>query len=138
MIIRKLELNDYNKGFLELLDQLSDTPKISKTEFENHLKNVNSNIFVIEKDNVIVASGSVLIEKKIIHNGGKVGHMEDIVVHKSNRGEKLGQIIVEHLINFAKEKGCYKIIADCKDELLKFYNKTGFEQRGIQIAIYFE
>jgi glucosamine-phosphate N-acetyltransferase len=137
MIIRKLELNDYDKGFLELLDQLSDTPKISKEEFENHLKDVNSNIFVIEKDNVIVASGSLLIEKKIIHSGGKVGHMEDIVVHKSNRGEKLGQIIVEHLIKFAKDEGCYKIIADCKDELLKFYNKTGFERRGLQIAIYF-
>ena len=63
--------------------------------------------------------------------------MEDIVVHKSNRGEKLGQIIVEHLIKFAKDEGCYKIIADCKDELLKFYNKTGFERRGLQIAIYF-
>jgi glucosamine-phosphate N-acetyltransferase len=137
MIIRKLELNDYDKGFLELLDQLSDTPKISKEEFEIHLNNVNSNIFVIEKNNVIVASGSLLIEKKIIHSGGKVGHMEDIVVHKSNRGEKLGQIIVEHLIKFAKDEGCYKIIADCKDELLKFYNKTGFERRGLQIAIYF-
>lgn len=137
MIIRKLELNDYDKGFLELLDQLSDTPKISKEEFENHLKDVNSNIFVIEKDNVIVASGSLLIEKKIIHSGGKVGHMEDIVVHKANRGEKLGQIIVDHLIKFAKDEGCYKIIADCKDELLKFYNKTGFERRGLQIAIYF-
>jgi glucosamine-phosphate N-acetyltransferase len=137
MIIRKLELNDYDKGFLELLDQLSDTPKISKEEFENHLKDVNSNIFVIEKDNVIVASGSLLIEKKIIHSGGKVGHMEDIVVHKANRGEKLGQIIVEHLIKFAKDEDCYKIIADCKDELLKFYNKTGFERRGLQIAIYF-
>ena len=64
MIIRKLELNDYDKGFLELLDQLSDTPKISKEEFEIHLNDVNSNIFVIEKDNVIVASGSLLIEKK--------------------------------------------------------------------------
>lgn len=137
MIIRKLELNDYDKGFLELLDQLSDTPKISREEFENHLKDVNSNIFVIEKDNVIVASGSLLIEKKIIHSGGKVGHMEDIVVHKANRGEKLGQIIVDHLIKFAKDEGCYKIIADCKDELLKFYNKTGFERRGLQIAIYF-
>ena len=35
MIIRKLELNDYDKGFLELLDQLSDTPKYPKKNLKS-------------------------------------------------------------------------------------------------------
>ena len=137
MEIRTIETSDYDKGYLELLSQLTDTPFLTREEFNKILQNINSEIYVIEKDNKIVASGTLLIEKKIIHKGGLVGHMEDIVVDKSNRGDKLGQKIVNFLINKAKEKGCYKIIADCKDELLAFYQKTGYERRGIQIAYYF-
>ena len=137
MEIRTIETSDYDKGYLELLGQLTDTPFLTREEFNKILENINSEIYVIEKDNKIVASGTLLIEKKIIHKGGLVGHMEDIVVDKSNRGDKLGQKIVNFLINKAKEKGCYKIIADCKDELLAFYQKTGYERRGIQIAYYF-
>ena len=137
MEIRTIEASDYDKGYLELLSQLTDTPFLTREEFNKILQNINSEIYVIEKDNKIVASGTLLIEKKIIHKGGLVGHMEDIVVDKSNRGDKLGQKIVHFLINKAKEKGCYKIIADCKDELLPFYQKTGYEKKGIQIAYYF-
>lgn len=137
MEIRTIEASDYDKGYLELLSQLTDTPFLTREEFNKILQNINSEIYVIEKDNKIVASGTLLLEKKIIHKGGLVGHMEDIVVDKSNRGDKLGQKIVNFLINKAKEKGCYKIIADCKDELLAFYQKTGYKRRGIQIAYYF-
>ena len=137
MEIRTIEASDYDKGYLELLGQLTDTPFLTREEFNKILQNINSEIYVIEKDNKIVASGTLLLEKKIIHKGGLVGHMEDIVVDKSNRGDKLGQKIVNFLINKAKEKGCYKIIADCKDELFAFYQKTGYEKRGIQIAYYF-
>jgi hypothetical protein len=41
------------------------------------------------------------------------------------------------MIDKARESGAYKIIADCKTELLSFYSKNGFQKKGEQIAIYF-
>jgi glucosamine-phosphate N-acetyltransferase len=32
-----------------------------------------------------------MIEKKLIHGAGKVGHIEDVVVDETYRGKKLGQ-----------------------------------------------
>ena len=135
--IRKLEKNDYNKGYLNLLKQLTNTSDISFKKFCNHFDNINSNIFVIENNNSIIASGSLLIEKKFIHNMSSVGHVEDVVVNKNYRGMNLGKKIVEYLVNFAREEGCYKIILNCKKELTKFYEKNNFKSNGIQMSLYF-
>ena len=136
-MIRNLQLEDYDKNYFELLSQLTSSPKITFEEFKNIYQNINNNVFVIEEDGIIVASGTLLIEQKFIHQGGKVGHMEDIVVHQDYRNKKYGYQIVSFLIEKAKEKKCYKIIADCQESLLNFYSKNGFHSHGHQIALYF-
>ena len=39
----------------------------------------------------VVAAGTLLVELKVIHSCGTVGHVEDVVVAASCRGLKLGQ-----------------------------------------------
>ncbi|KAJ4752716.1 Glucosamine 6-phosphate N-acetyltransferase, partial [Rhynchospora pubera] len=85
----------------------------------------------------IFASGSVLIERKFIRGGGKVGHIEDVVVDKAARRIQLGQRIVDHLVHYAKTVGCYKVILDCKPDLREFYKKCGFVESNVQMALYF-
>ena len=135
--IRKLEINDYYKGYMNLLKQLTNASDISYEDFCNHFNKINSDIFVIENNNSIIASGSLLIEKKFIHNMSSVGHIEDIVVSKDYRGNNLGKKLVEYLINIAKKEKCYKIILNCKKELKNFYEKNNFKKNGIQMSIYF-
>ena len=139
LIIRNIELEDYDKKYLELLNQLTDCPKIDYKDFEKIFKKIRENIFVIEDlvEKKIIASGTLLIEQKFIHQGGLVGHMEDIVIDKDYRGKNLGKMLVNHLIEYGKNKNCYKIIADCKENLVFFYEKTGFKKNGAQISIYF-
>jgi len=138
MNIRKLEKTDYFKGFVNLLGQLTDAPKMSYDDFEtNFNKLINEHIYVIELDGIIIATGTLLIEQKFIHNGGKCGHIEDIVVHKDYRGKDIGKMIIEFLSNFGYHKGCYKVILDCKPELEVFYEKCGFIQKGSQMSFYF-
>ena len=43
----------------------------------------------------IVGSITVLIEEKLIHNFGKVAHIEDVVVDESMRGFGLGKKLLE-------------------------------------------
>lgn len=140
-MIRKLAKSDFNNKYLDLLDQLSSTNQenITYDKFElfiNQLNN-NHNIYVIEKNNKIIASGTLLIENKIIHNFGKVGHIEDIVVDFNERGSGLGKLIINHLIETAKNLNCYKIILNCNESNVKFYEKCGFVKKELEMVIYF-
>lgn len=138
MNIRKLEKSDYYKGFIELLRQLTDAPKMSYEDFCKCYDNlVNEYIYVSEMDNIIVSTGTLLVEQKFVHNGGKCGHIEDIVVHKDYRGKDLGKTMIEYLSNKGFHKGCYKVILDCKPEIENFYEKCGFTQKGSQMSFYF-
>lgn len=138
-IFRKLEESDYNKNYLQLLSQLTEVGHITSKKFSNILDKIQSQIWVFEdtQSNKIVASASILLEQKIIHEGGIVAHLEDVVVDKEYRGNQLGKKLIELIVEKARESGAYKIIADCKPELLSFYSKNGFEKKGEQIAIYF-
>ena len=138
-IFRKLEESDYHKNYLQLLSQLTQVEHITPEEFSNILAKIQSQIWVFEDTavNKIVASASIFLEQKFIHGGGIVAHLEDVVVDQSYRGNQLGQKLIASIVEIAKNSGAYKIIADCKTELLSFYSKNGFEKRGEQIAIYF-
>ena len=136
---RKLEETDYHKNYLELLSQLTQVGHICPEEFANIFSKIQSQIWVIEDTitNKIVASASIFLEQKFIHEGGIVAHLEDVVVDQMYRGNQLGQKLIANIVEKARESGAYKIIADCKPELISFYSKNGFEKRGEQIAIYF-
>ena len=136
-MIRNLQIEDYDKQYFSLLSQLTSANTLSKKKFQNIFNQIKDNVFVIEEDGKIVASGTLLIEQKFIHDGGLVAHMEDIVVDQDYRKKGYGYQIVSYLIKVAKEKGCYKIIADCHETLLNFYSKNGFHSHGHQIAFYF-
>jgi glucosamine-phosphate N-acetyltransferase len=48
-------------------------------------------ITVIEDENKeIIASATLLVEHKFLHECGNIGHIEDVVVHDSQRGKRLG------------------------------------------------
>lgn len=138
--IRHLEKEDYCKRYIHLLKQLStiDENKITKNDFDSFVNNLNDNhqIYVIEKDNQIVGSITLIIENKIIHNFGKVCHIEDVVVDKNIRGRSLGK----KLLNFAKEfsikNNCYKIILNCDEKNVIFYENCGFEKKELEMVMY--
>ncbi len=134
---RRLEKGDFQKNYLELLKQLTVIGDISKEKYEATFDKIGAEVWVIEFEGKIIASVSLLLEQKVIHECGIVGHLEDVVVDKDYRKYGLGKFIIERIIKIAKERGCYKLIGDCKSELLGFYEKNGFESKCVQISIYF-
>jgi glucosamine-phosphate N-acetyltransferase len=134
---RLLEKEDYNRGYLDLLKQLTVIGNISNEKFYDILDKIKTEIWIIEDNNKIIASASLFLEQKIIHECGVVGHLEDVVIDEKYRSIGLGKFIICKMINIAKERGCYKLIGDCKSELVEFYKKNGFESNSVQISIYF-
>ena len=128
--IRKLQKKDLQKGFLTTLDSLKMASNIDKNKAEEVFEKINSNpnhiIAIAELDEKIIGSATLLIEPKFIHDGGLVGHIEDVVVDKNFQGQKIGNEIIKFLLEFAKNQGCYKTILNCTDDVKEFYEKVGF------------
>ena len=141
-IIRNIDYTDIGRKYYELLGQLTqmnpNTMDHEKTiEFLDSL-NQHHCIFVIEQESnkEIVASGTLFVENKLIRNYGKVGHIEDIVVHEKMRGYGLGKKMIEHLSDESKKTGCYKTILYCSDENVGFYEKCEYKRKCTQMVKY--
>lgn len=131
-IIRELRKEDILNGFLTTLDSLRKASDIGIDKAMKIFEKINSNpdhiIVVAELDGKIVGTTTLLIEQKFIHDGGVVGHIEDVVVNKDYHGQKIGEKIMKYLLKIAKNRGCYKTILDCTDDVKPFYEKLGFKQ----------
>lgn len=132
--IRKLQKKDIYNGFLLSLDSLRKSshikPKKANLIFDKISKNPHQVIYVAVQDSKVIGSASILIEQKFIHDGGNVGHIEDVAVKKEFQGKGVGQKIVTELLRYAEKHGCYKTILDCTDDLIPFYEKIGFKRHS--------
>ena len=133
MEIRRLQKNDVSldSEFFPILNQLSETVDWHKLEF-GHLWDAYENdkgmhVLVVEKYGKIIGTGAVFVEQKFLRGGGKVGHIEDVVVDNRSREKGMGKAIIGSLIDIAKEEGCYKVILNCSNENVPFYIKCGFK-----------
>ena len=134
IIIREIEEDDLENGFLETLDFLRNASDLDKNKAKEILKKIKQNtnhiIYVAIDNKKIVGSTTLLIEQKFIHDGGLVGHIEDVVVRKDYEGKGIGIKLVTSLLERAKEKNCYKTILDCKDDVKQFYERIGFKRES--------
>ena len=138
MKIRELVENDY-ENYLILINQFRKT-NFSKEDFIEKLKKIksNSNIFVIEHDNILIGTGTLLYETKFIYNICKLAHIEDICIHNEYRQYGYGKLLIKYLIEEAKKQNCYKVTLYCEDSLEGFYKSNGLEKRGIMMNKYFD
>jgi glucosamine-phosphate N-acetyltransferase len=141
-IIRELKEEDLSNGFIETLSNLSEVGKLAndtirKREILSEIKDKNYRIVIAEdnQNHQIIGSATLLIEQKFIHNGGKAGHIEDVVTRKGYEGKGIGREILKELIKIAKDNECYKIILDCDEKLVKFYEKLGFKKHSIMMRL---
>jgi glucosamine-phosphate N-acetyltransferase len=137
-LIRKLSNNDYCQ-YLELINDFR--PSIfNENEFKENLNKINlsSDIWIIEKDNKLIATGTIIYENKFIFNICKCCHIEDICVKKGLRNFGYGKIMMNYLIDEAKKNNCYKINLVCNKDTSKFYKSCNFEERGVQMSYLIE
>ena len=139
--IENLKKQDYSKNYLFLLKQLSsglNPDTISKEKFDDFIDNLNDNhIIIILIDNEIdkiIGSVTILKEQKIIHNMGKVAHIEDVIIDNNYRGYGLGKKMIEQAKFLSKD--CYKISLNCSDPNIDFYQKCNFSLKENQMTIY--
>jgi GNAT superfamily N-acetyltransferase len=95
-------------------------------------------IVIKEKGNEIVRAFLYLM-----HNGQHsepFGLMEDVFVEEEFRGKGHGKIIVEKVIEEARNRNCYKLICTSrysKPKVHEMYLSLGFEEQGKEFRINF-
>lgn len=143
VVIRPVAVDDaVNGGFFEVLSQLTEAPTLPRDQFERLLCEQQRQdmrltlVAVNTSSGRVVGTGSVLIECKFIRGGKPCGHIEDIVVDKAARGANVGKRVISQLVDFCKQRGCYKVILDCADYNVPFYERCGFVTKELQMVQY--
>jgi glucosamine-phosphate N-acetyltransferase len=133
--IREIKEIDLKNGYFSTLKNLSElgSIEVNMVKAEQTLNNIIANphhrIFVaIDRATAeVIGATTLLVEQKLIHSGGKAGHIEDVVTRKGFEGMGIGSALISHALRFAKNAGCYKVVLDCSDANIKFYQRAGFK-----------
>ena len=135
MEIRKIKKSDLSNGFLETLGSLRDV-KISLDQAKQILKrreDLEIETYVAVIDKAVVGTVSLIFEPKFLYKGVIAAHLEDLSVHANHQSLGIGGALIQHCINEAINRKCYKIILNCTKEMKKYYKKHGFKKTNLQL-----
>jgi len=149
--IRKANLDDlsvllmFEQGLIEAERPMDPTIKdgnISYYDISLLIKNDNSDVFVVEIDNEIVASGyAKILDDRPYLKHDKQGYLGFMFVPEIHRGKGLNKLIMDALINWCKERQVYELrldVYDSNDPAIKAYEKVGFKQHLINMRMNIE
>lgn len=137
--IRDLEKQDL-PNLLTLLGHLTEAPPLSDETLCDIFEKRKAHRVVtkVAEDNLtknLIGTASLVVEPKFFRGGRSVAHIEDVVTDSQHRARGVGHQLLQTLIACAHEYDCYKIILDCSDELVPFYEKKGFRSGERQMRL---
>tara|TARA_Y100001951_G_C11121403_1_gene172993 strand:- start:27 stop:500 length:474 start_codon:yes stop_codon:yes gene_type:complete len=145
LYIRKLQQEDVSpdSDFVRILSQLSSSDNkacdysVLWDQYDRQWLHdwLYTHVIVAVDNDVVIGTGSIIIERKFLRGGGIVGHIEDVVVDKDIRATGVGRMIVGELVEIAKSSSCYKVILNCDHNNTHFYGKCGFRWSGHEMRI---
>ena len=107
--------------------------KYTEDELEAILNDDNTPVFVADKDGKVLGHGFCVFQRpantKLLTDIVTL-YIDDICVDEKARGENVGRLIYDHIIDFAKKSGCYNVtlnVWSCNPGAMKFYEKLGLE-----------
>ena len=135
-MFRLLTYND-KQEYLSLVNTFRPVATMTDLEFKNIFDKImiNSEIYVYDDDDGIMATCTVLFEQKFIHNNAIYAHIEDVIVNPSIQGKGIGKLLINHIIQVCKNKSVKKIVLNCDEQLESFYGKNNFIKIGSSMAI---
>lgn len=139
MQIREIEKQDLTQ-LLSLYTQLTDhgTPN-EMPEVDTALENLwykmllNKNHHIISGfiDTEMVVSCTVIIVLNLTHNQRPYALIENVVTHENHRNRGYATAVLNFAKGLAVKENCYKIMlmtGSKKEEVLRFYEKTGYNR----------
>ena len=150
MIIRKADISDidilnkllgqvlnvHHKGRPDIFK--GNTKKYTDKELAEIIKDDQRPIFVAENDEGTVEGYAFCVFQQHIGNNIltdiKTLYIDDLCVDENSRGNHIGKNLYEHVVNFAKENGCYNVTLNVwalNEGAMRFYEKCGLKPQKI-------
>lgn len=136
MTIRKATLNDAEALKELYFKHLTAYPPIEEQDMKIWQKMLNKfgedenyNILVLEQEEKILSSVTLVIVENLTHNLHPYALIENVVTHCDYRGKGYASILMNRATEIAKQHACYKIMlmtGSKKESTLNFYRKNGF------------
>ena len=103
--------------------------------------NPNYKIYVVEDTNTknVIANTTLLLERKFIHGGKYVAHIEDVVVDSSARGHGVGEALNQAALAEARSSGAVTVdltSRPSREAANRLYQRLGFVQRDTNVYRY--
>lgn len=147
-IVRKANLKDlpvlldFEQGVIEVerpMDPTLQDGQISYYNISDLITSENSEVFVVELDKKIVASGyAKIIKDKPYLKHDKQGYLGFMFVKEEFRGRGFNKLILDALMSWCKERGVFEIrldVYDMNQAALRAYEKAGFKKHLINMRI---
>ena len=106
-----------------------DCKKYTDQELINIIKNDDRPIFVAIDNDVVLGYAFCIFQQHKDNNiltDVKTLYIDDLCVDEKIRGKHIGKALYEHVVNFARENGCYNITLNVwafYEGAINFYKK---------------
>ncbi len=95
-------------------------------------------VWIAERDATPVGTYTLLVMDNLCHAGTPSAIVESVVVASEARGGRIGEAMMRHAMQRAREAGCYKLALSSNGRRLeahRFYRRLGFTPHGISFSI---
>lgn len=131
------DYDDYMKIMYEFSNYSINKDEVKSNKFKEYIdwsKNKNVRIYCVKKNNNLIGVGSLFILDKLHNN--KVGQIEDVIITKDYRQQGYGKYLIQKLVDVAKKEfECYKVVLNCLEKNVGFYEKCDFKNVGYQMRL---
>lgn len=147
-IVRKATLNDvsvllsFEQGLIEAERPMDITIKkehVSYYDVSKFIKDDDSELFVVELNDEIVASGYAKIkDDRHYLKHDKQGYLGFMFVPESHRGNGYNKLIMDALLKWCKSKNIHEIRLDVYEDnpsAIRAYEKVGFKKHLINMRL---
>jgi ribosomal protein S18 acetylase RimI-like enzyme len=97
-------------------------------------------LFVACAGDDIVGTADVVVLANLTHGGRPYANVENVVVDASARGRGIGRAVMDAVLTFARERGCYKVQLQSNEQRAPahaLYESLGFEPVAKGYRLYF-
>ena len=108
--------------------------ELTDTDFVDMVSSPNTFLFVAKNEEGKIAGMITLLVFRIPYV--KKGYLDDLVVDEAFRGKGIAKLLMEHAVDFAKEKGVAYVDLTARprrEEGNSLYEKFGFQKRDTNV-----
>jgi GNAT superfamily N-acetyltransferase len=110
-----------------------------RAAFDEITADAHQQLLVGELDGEVVATAQVTWVRRLTYVGGEMGVVESVRVRSDLRGRRLGERLMRHVLDLARERGAARVELTTnaqRDAARRFYERLGFVASHVGMKYY--